>query len=278
MGQSSTLTAGTAACSGTARHMPRTSPSRRHRARPQPSRASPAPRRHEQARPEPAPAGAGGQGPSGSWPGTTGGVIVAGLPALPRFAEALCGKSFTALFQGLQTIDIKRGGAAARPDADGGTACLATSRGRGHRAARRRRITYENTRRLKYVQVVTAKTRRIAFPSSENALLARSPVRFSRAWPPNPLLGGCVAPQPPWRPAAAGGRAAWGPRGAGAARLAWDYGTGGFAVAEFTFSELLPTGPDTTEYRLVSGDGVSSHSSFGRKFLEVEPQALTLLT
>jgi len=49
-------------------------------------------------------------------------------------------------------------------------------------------------------------------------------------------------------------------------------------VAEFTFSELLPTGPDTTEYRLVSGDGVSSHSSFGRKFLEVEPQALTLLT
>ncbi|HZR52097.1 MAG TPA: fumarate hydratase, partial [Streptosporangiaceae bacterium] len=49
-------------------------------------------------------------------------------------------------------------------------------------------------------------------------------------------------------------------------------------MAEFTFSELLPTGPDTTEYRLVSGDGVSSHSSFGRKFLEVEPQALTLLT
>ncbi len=49
-------------------------------------------------------------------------------------------------------------------------------------------------------------------------------------------------------------------------------------MAEFTFSELLPTGPDTTEYRLVSGDGVSSHSSFGRKFLEVEPRALTLLT
>ena len=49
-------------------------------------------------------------------------------------------------------------------------------------------------------------------------------------------------------------------------------------MAEFTFSELLPTGPDTTEYRLVSADGVSSHSSFGRKFLEVEPRALTLLT
>jgi fumarate hydratase, class I len=49
-------------------------------------------------------------------------------------------------------------------------------------------------------------------------------------------------------------------------------------VAEFTFSELLPAGQDTTTYRLVSGDGVSSHSSFGRKFLEVEPRALTLLT
>jgi fumarate hydratase class I len=49
-------------------------------------------------------------------------------------------------------------------------------------------------------------------------------------------------------------------------------------VAEFTFSELLPAGKDTTAYRLVSAGGVSSHSSFGRKFLDVEPQALTLLT
>jgi len=49
-------------------------------------------------------------------------------------------------------------------------------------------------------------------------------------------------------------------------------------VAEFTFSELLPAGQDTTAYRLVSADGLSSHSSFGRKFLEVEPRALTLLT
>jgi fumarate hydratase class I len=49
-------------------------------------------------------------------------------------------------------------------------------------------------------------------------------------------------------------------------------------VAEFAFTELLPTGPDTTTYRLVSGDGVSSLSTFGRKILEVDPQALTLLT
>jgi fumarate hydratase class I len=49
-------------------------------------------------------------------------------------------------------------------------------------------------------------------------------------------------------------------------------------VAEFAFTELLPAGADTTTYRLVSGDGVSSHSTLGRKFLDVEPQALTLLT
>ncbi len=49
-------------------------------------------------------------------------------------------------------------------------------------------------------------------------------------------------------------------------------------MAEFAFTELLPTGPDTTTYRPVSRDGVSSHRSFGRSFLEVEPQALTLLT
>jgi len=49
-------------------------------------------------------------------------------------------------------------------------------------------------------------------------------------------------------------------------------------VAEFTFTELLPAAADSTAYRLVSEAGVSSHSSFGRKFLEVEPSALTLLT
>jgi fumarate hydratase class I len=49
-------------------------------------------------------------------------------------------------------------------------------------------------------------------------------------------------------------------------------------VAEFAFTELLPTGADTTPYRLVSGDGVKNHSSFGRNFLEVDPQAITLLT
>jgi fumarate hydratase class I len=49
-------------------------------------------------------------------------------------------------------------------------------------------------------------------------------------------------------------------------------------VAEFAFSELLPTGPDATEYRAISHAGVERHSGLGRDFLEVDPAALTLLT
>jgi fumarate hydratase class I len=48
-------------------------------------------------------------------------------------------------------------------------------------------------------------------------------------------------------------------------------------VAEFAFTELLPLGADTTTFRLVSRDGVRNRDSFGRKFLEVDPQAVTLL-
>jgi fumarate hydratase class I len=48
-------------------------------------------------------------------------------------------------------------------------------------------------------------------------------------------------------------------------------------VAEFAFTELLPLGADTTTFRLVSRDGVRNRESFGRKFLEVDPQAVTLL-
>src|SRR5580658_10703808 len=47
---------------------------------------------------------------------------------------------------------------------------------------------------------------------------------------------------------------------------------------DFAFTELLPLGADDTEYRLVSGAGVVTHEAFGRQFLEVDPQALTLLT
>ena len=49
-------------------------------------------------------------------------------------------------------------------------------------------------------------------------------------------------------------------------------------MPEFSYTDLLPTGGDDTTYRRLSSDGVTSHASFGRKFLEVEPQLLTLLT
>src|SRR5580692_1738960 len=49
-------------------------------------------------------------------------------------------------------------------------------------------------------------------------------------------------------------------------------------VPEFSYTDLLPTGADETTYRRLSSDGVTNHASFGRKFLEVEPQLLTQLT
>jgi fumarate hydratase class I len=49
-------------------------------------------------------------------------------------------------------------------------------------------------------------------------------------------------------------------------------------MPEFSFTELLPTGPDETAYRQIAVGGVSSHAALGRTFLEVEPQAITQLT
>jgi fumarate hydratase class I len=45
-------------------------------------------------------------------------------------------------------------------------------------------------------------------------------------------------------------------------------------MPEFAFSPLLPLGPDTTEYRLVTSDGVGRDG----RFLTIEPAALTRLT
>ena len=50
-------------------------------------------------------------------------------------------------------------------------------------------------------------------------------------------------------------------------------------MPEFRFTELLPTGPDATEYRRLDGaDGIAVRQAFGTNFLEVDPQVLTLLT
>jgi fumarate hydratase class I len=49
-------------------------------------------------------------------------------------------------------------------------------------------------------------------------------------------------------------------------------------MPDFTCTDLLPAGPDTTEYRLLTSDGISTGRSFGREFTEIEPGLLTLLT
>jgi fumarate hydratase, class I len=49
-------------------------------------------------------------------------------------------------------------------------------------------------------------------------------------------------------------------------------------MPEFSYTDLLPAGPDTTEYRLLTADGISTGAAFGREFLQIEPDVLTLLT
>jgi fumarate hydratase, class I len=48
-------------------------------------------------------------------------------------------------------------------------------------------------------------------------------------------------------------------------------------MPEFTPTELLPLGADTTEYRQLTGAGVTTRQAFGRKFIEVPPELLTLV-
>lgn len=48
--------------------------------------------------------------------------------------------------------------------------------------------------------------------------------------------------------------------------------------AEFRYSDLLPTGPDETPYRLVTTEGVSTVDVDGQTFLKVTPEAIQRLT
>ncbi len=50
------------------------------------------------------------------------------------------------------------------------------------------------------------------------------------------------------------------------------------ADAEFRYSDLLPIGQDDTPYRLITTEGVSTFEANGRTFLQVDPEALRLLT
>src|ERR1700744_5980109 len=49
-------------------------------------------------------------------------------------------------------------------------------------------------------------------------------------------------------------------------------------MAEFSYTDLLPLGHDDTTYRKISDGGVESTRAFGRNFLNVDPEALTLLS
>ena len=49
-------------------------------------------------------------------------------------------------------------------------------------------------------------------------------------------------------------------------------------MADFTYTELLPLGPDTTTYRPLGSDGVSAVETPLGTFLKVEPEALRMLT
>ncbi|MDP9333585.1 MAG: fumarate hydratase [Actinomycetota bacterium] len=49
-------------------------------------------------------------------------------------------------------------------------------------------------------------------------------------------------------------------------------------MPEFAYQELLPVGADDTPYRLLTAEHVSTFSAGGRRFVQVEPEALTRLT
>jgi fumarate hydratase class I len=49
-------------------------------------------------------------------------------------------------------------------------------------------------------------------------------------------------------------------------------------MSEFAFTELLSLGPDTTEYRLLTTDGVSTIDTAAGTFVHIQPEALTLIT
>src|ERR1700719_1606538 len=48
-------------------------------------------------------------------------------------------------------------------------------------------------------------------------------------------------------------------------------------MPEFAYTDLLPLGPDATEYRLLTAGGITRRQALGRDFLEVDPEVLTLV-
>jgi fumarate hydratase class I len=48
-------------------------------------------------------------------------------------------------------------------------------------------------------------------------------------------------------------------------------------MSDFAYQDLLPVGPDDTQYRLVTTDGISTFEVGGERFVRVAPEALTTL-
>ncbi len=49
-------------------------------------------------------------------------------------------------------------------------------------------------------------------------------------------------------------------------------------MPEFSYTDMLPTAADDTEYRLLTADGITVQQALGRQFIQVEPEVLTRLT
>ena len=49
-------------------------------------------------------------------------------------------------------------------------------------------------------------------------------------------------------------------------------------MPEFSYTDLLPLGEDTTDYRQLTADGITTKRALGKDFVEVEPGVLSLLT
>lgn len=49
-------------------------------------------------------------------------------------------------------------------------------------------------------------------------------------------------------------------------------------MADFTYTDLLPIGEDTTSYRLITTEGISTVEAAGRTFLQVDPEVLRQVT
>ena len=49
-------------------------------------------------------------------------------------------------------------------------------------------------------------------------------------------------------------------------------------MTEFEYTEILPIGADSTPYRQLTNEGVSTFEANGQRFLQVEPEVLTMLT